>query len=122
MLILYRVVGGLLGLLFLGSGVEWIRDPESAAEGLGVLLPEGGLGRSTLIGDLGAFFLGTGTFALLGTVTGRARWYRAAALMLALAALMRTQAAVFHGASWTELIAVEVVLTAVLVGISSRFD
>ena len=50
-----RIVAALPGVLFAIQGLNWIIDPSAAAEGLGMPLLEG-IGRSTQIGDLAAFF------------------------------------------------------------------
>ena len=116
-----RIVVGVLGGLFLLSGLRWIFDPAGAAEGLGMAtLPEG-IARSTIIGDLGAFFLAAGTLVLLGALTAQAHWLQAASLLFGGAAIMRTLAWAMHGADFAGLfIAVEVVTTAILLFASTR--
>ncbi|MEO0606520.1 MAG: hypothetical protein AAF211_34150, partial [Myxococcota bacterium] len=80
-----------------------------------------GVGLSTQIGDLGAFFLTLGTCMLAGLTTGQRVWYYPAILLLGLAAIGRTLAWLFHGAALAyDLIAVEVVLAVVLFVASSR--
>ena len=76
------------GVLLLLVGLNWIREPSLAAENLGMTLPSG-LARSTMIGDMAAFFLSSAAFVLLGAATGRARWLCAAGFILGLAARTR---------------------------------
>ena len=115
-----RIVVVLLGLLFLVSGVNWVLDPDAAAQGLGVALPDG-LARSTLIGDLGAFFFAGSAFIFLGVVTARAHWLYAAAMLFGGAAVMRTLAWALHDAAFAAFfIAVEVVVTAILLFAATR--
>ena len=94
-----RVVVGLPGLLFGISGIGWIVDPVQAAASLGVTLP-GGIARSTLIGDLGAFFLCLSAMILIGVATLQRTWLIAAAMLLATAACMRVLAWAVHDAEF----------------------
>lgn len=115
-----RIVVGVLGGFFLLSGLNWIFDPTAAAEVLGVALPTG-LARSTLIGDLGSFFLTAGTLVLLGAITAQAHWLQAASLLFGGAAIMRTLAWAMHGADFAEVfILAEIVSTALLLFAASR--
>ncbi len=117
-----RAFVGLVGALFLLSGLNWIVDPGAAASGLGVDLPAG-LARSTIVGDLGAFFLAASTFVLLGAVRQEAHWLRAAALLFGLAAFMRTLAWALHGADFAAtFILVEIVVAVFLSYAAGRVD
>ena len=110
-----RVAAAIPGLLMLVSGIGWITDPASAAEGLGMPLLDG-IGRSTQIGDFASFFLGIGAMVLIGVWTLRTEWLLAAAVLLGGAAVMRTVAFVAHDAPFaTTFVAVEVVLPGILV-------
>ena len=92
-----RAVSGLFGLLFLVSAIRWIVDPAAAAEGLGMPLLDG-IGRSTQIGDIGAFFALAAALILAGTLRENATLLRTAGLLLASAAVLRTIAWMAHGA------------------------
>ena len=82
-----------------------------------------GLARSTMIGDVGAFFLGVSTLVLLGALTGRAHWFRGAALFFGYAAILRTLAWAVHGADFAgPFIGVEIVGTALLLFLASRAE
>ena len=59
----FNILIYLIGALFLLMGLQWLIDPTSAANGLGMVLLSGH-GLSTQIGDLSSFFLVIGTFTL----------------------------------------------------------
>ena len=65
-MIVYRIITILVGGLFLMQAVNWILDPQSAANGLEMELLEGA-GRSTQVGDMTAFFFGLGLDRLMFT-------------------------------------------------------
>jgi len=109
-----RVITALPGILFVVTGVGWIVDPASAAAGVGMPLLEG-VGRSTQIGDLGAFFLTMGLLILVGVTTLKRVWFYPPMMLLSLAAALRIIAWLVHGAALAgSLIAVEIVVTALL--------
>jgi len=115
-----RILAGTAGVFFLGGAMQWIFDPASAARSLGLPLLDG-LARSTEIGDLGAFFLSAATMVLWGTATANPMWLRAAAIMVASAALVRSIAWWIHGADFAAaFIAVEVAVAAGLSIIAAR--
>jgi hypothetical protein len=95
----WKIITQLLALLFLVQGLNWILDPASAAQGLGMPLLDG-IGRSTQIGDFAAFFFATGTMIAMGTYPGQTQWLYGGAMLLGFAAVMRTVAALFHGADF----------------------
>ncbi len=109
-----RVVTVLPGILFVVIGVGWIIDPASAAAGVGMPLLEG-VGRSTQIGDLGAFFLTMGLLILVGVTTLKRVWFYPPMMLLGLAATFRIIAWLVHGAALAgSMIAVEVIVTTLL--------
>lgn len=117
---LFRVLVAFAGVLFVVLGLRWVVDPGSAASDLGMTLMDG-VGRSSQIADVGAFFLAGGVMVLLGLITSRASWFQAAALMVAVAAVYRILAWLLHNATLTPgMIVVEVVLTVVLLLAASR--
>jgi hypothetical protein len=65
-----RIVVALTGLLFVLLGIRWLIDPTGSAADLGMPLLEG-IGRSTQIGDLGAFFFSGGVMVIMGLLTDR---------------------------------------------------
>lgn len=109
-----RVVTVLPGILFVVIGVGWVIDPGSAAAGVGMPLLEG-VGRSTQIGDLGAFFLTMGLLILVGVTTLERVWFYPPMMLLGLAAIFRIVAWLVHGAALAgSMIAVEIIVTALL--------
>ncbi|XOV89743.1 MAG: hypothetical protein ACFHX7_07625 [Pseudomonadota bacterium] len=110
-----RIFAAIPAAPMLGNGVGFLLSPEQAAASLGMPLLDG-LGRSTQIGDFGAFFLGITIFVLVGAYRSTSHWLYAGAIMLGLAAVIRTWAWVMHGADLaTVFIGVEVVLAGWLV-------
>jgi len=115
MKIVFRVLSVLVGLAMFFMALNWHVDPQSAAEGLGLAL-QSGLGASTQIGDLSALF---GSIALMigwGQRRGEAHWLLGAALVLGLAATMRTLAFLLgHAPFGLQFIGPEFVMAAILV-------
>ncbi|MEH6582343.1 MAG: hypothetical protein V7754_10445 [Halioglobus sp.] len=115
-----RVVVALTALLFVMLGIRWLVDPAGSAAGMGMPLLEG-IGRSTQIGDLGAFFFGGGVMVIIGLLTNRRSWFYAPTILIASTALFRVIAWLAHDAAFaTEQIAVEVIVTALLLAAASR--
>lgn len=109
-----KIVVALLALVFASIGLRWLVAPEGVATAFGMTLMEG-LGLSSQIGDLGAYFLALAIFILLALTTGRRTWYYPSIILLGLTAIMRTMAWIFHGASLAvDMIAVEVIVCAIL--------
>ena len=117
-----KVIVAAPAILFLIIGVRWLAAPAGVAAEFGMPLLDG-LGRSTQIGDLAAFFVGIGTMMLLGVATQRNTWFLAPAILLSLTAVFRVVAWLAHDASFAaEQIAVEVVVSALLLFAASRTD
>jgi uncharacterized membrane protein len=109
-----KIVVALLALVFASIGFHWLVAPEGVATEFGMTLMEG-LGLSSQIGDLGAFFLSLAIFILLALTTGRRTWYYPPIILLGLTAIMRTMAWMFHDASLAvDMIAVEIIACVVL--------
>jgi hypothetical protein len=109
-----KIVVALLALVFASIGLRWLVAPEGVAAEFGMTLMEG-LGLSSQIGDLGAFFLSLAIFILLALTTDRRSWYYPPIILLGLTAIMRTMAWMFHGASLAvDMIAVEIIACVIL--------
>ena len=120
MVMTIRIVAALLGVIFAVQGLSWIFDPASAAESLGMPLLDG-IGRSTQIGDLGAFFFAMSAMIFVGAIKAEPRWLRAAAMLVGGAAVVRTLAWAIQDAAFaTQFIAVELVFAALLFFAASR--
>jgi hypothetical protein len=115
-----RILVALPAVLFVVMGLRWIVDPTGAATTVGMTLMDG-VGRSSQIGDLGAFFLAMGMMMLLGLITAQRSWFYAPTLMLVLVAVLRVLAWLLHGAGLAlDAIVVEVVVAGILLFASSR--
>ena len=117
---LFRVLVALPAILFVAMGLRWSVDPTGAAAGLGMTLMEG-VGRSSQIGDLAAFFLGMGIMMLVALISAKRSWFQAPAMLLALTAVFRLLAWLVHDAALAlDMIIVELVVATVLILASSR--
>lgn len=115
-----RVMAALPGILFLIMGVRWVIDPGGAAFELGMPLLDG-IGRSTQIGDMAAFFLTLGSLIIVGVTTLERVWFYPPMMLLGFAAIVRVVAWLVHGAELAvSMIAVEAISTAVLFVASIR--
>ena len=98
------------GLLMLNSAVMFVISPAAAAGDLGMPLLEG-IGLSTQLADLGAFFTFSALLIFYGVIYSKGEYLRITALLLGLAAILRVIAWGVNGAAFaTELIVAEVVL------------
>ena len=115
-----RLVVAVPGIFFVVTGLRWVVAPAGVAPEFGMPVLEG-VGLSTQIGDLGAFFVAVGLFVLIGLVTQKRSWFYASTMLLGFAVLFRVLAWLFHGASFTpDMIAVELVLTGLFLFAASR--
>jgi hypothetical protein len=111
---LLTVVVGLIGLLFILMGLRWLVDPAAMAAELGMPLLDG-LGLSTQIGDLGAFFFVGGSLTIIGLLTRKHQWFLAPAFLVGTTALFRLIAWLAHDAKFaTQQIIVEIVVCCLL--------
>ncbi len=116
---LLTVIVALPGLLFTITGLRWLTDPAGSAAGFGMPVLEG-VGLSTQIGDLSAFFLVLGLCILIALITSRRVWYYPAILLLSLTAIGRILAWLLHDATLAvQMIAPEVIISILLL-IASR--
>ena len=75
-----RISIGLLGLLFIVVGIEFLTNPAHAAAGFGLEAP-GIKGLAILRADFPAFFMGSGGFAIVGA------WRKSAPMVFPLVCL-----------------------------------
>jgi hypothetical protein len=109
-----KIPAALAALAMGANGLIWQFNPAQAAQSLGMPLLEG-VGRSTQIGDFGAFFIGIAVFCVLGLLQRNVTWLYSAAILLALTATLRTGAWLFHGAAFAQaMIIAEVILVALI--------
>lgn len=117
---LLHVVIGLAGFMFVFLGAGWLFAPAVISPQLGMSL-QSGVGLSTQIGDLSAFFLTLGACILLGLYTGKRYWFLPPMMLLGLAAMGRMIAWLFHDAALAlDMIGVEVLVASLLLVTSGR--
>ena len=110
----------LCGILFLVTGLRWLLAPAGIAPGFGLALGSG-IGLSSQVGDMSAFFLTLGVCILTGLTTQRSVWYYPPIILLSLTAVGRVLAWLIHDAALaTQLIAPEVIASLVLFFASLR--
>ena len=116
----FNILVYLIGTLFLLMGLQWLIDPTSAANGLGmVLLSEHGL--STQIGDFSSFFLVIGTFTLCAAYKNNTVWLYTPIALFGFAAFSRIIAFLYHDAALsTDKILVELILAGFLLFLVKR--
>jgi len=120
MKMVFRVLTVLIAIQFLGIGIWWIVSPAGAAAQLGMELLTG-MGASTQIGDMSAFFLAISAMIALGQRPGESHWFYPAAMLLGTAAVTRTLAFLTGNAPFgLEFIVPELIMTAVLVMAARR--
>ena len=108
------------GLLFIVLGLRWLVDPAGVAPTLGLSL-QTGLGLSSQIGDLAAFFLVAGLSILIAVVTRNRTWFYPPVMLLLLAATGRLVAWIAHGASFAITQIVFEIVVALILLIASRY-
>ena len=110
----------LFGILFLVTGLRWLLAPAGIAPDFGLALGSG-IGLSSQVGDMSAFFLTLGVCMLTGLTTQRSVWYYPPIILLSLTAVGRVLAWLIHDAALaTQLIAPEVIVSLVLLFASRR--
>ena len=110
----------LFGILFLVTGLRWLLAPAGIAPDFGLALGSG-IGLSSQVGDMSAFFLTLGVCMLTGLTTQRSVWYYPPIMLLLLTAVGRVLAWLLHDAALaTQLIAPEVIVSLVLLFASRR--
>ena len=115
-----RAIVLLCGVLFIITGLRWLLAPADVAPEFGLVLSSG-VGLSSQIGDMSAFFLTLGACILMGLTTQRTIWYYPPIILLSLTAVGRVLAWLLHDAALaTDLIAPEVIVALILLIASRR--
>ena len=115
-----RAIVLLCGVLFIVTGLRWLLAPAGVAPEFGLALSTG-VGLSSQIGDMSAFFLTLGVCILMGLTTQRTLWYYPPIILLSLTAVGRTLAWLLHDAALAmNLIAPEVIVALILLTASRR--
>lgn len=107
-------------ILMVLLGVRWLVDPAGVAPQFGFPLLTG-LGLSSQVGDMAAFFLTAGLCMLLGVVLREPIWFYPPMMLFLLAASGRMIAWLVHGASLAlQMIAVEIITSTILIVAARR--
>ena len=115
-----RAIVLLCAVLFIVTGLRWLLAPAGVAPEFGLVLSSG-VGLSSQIGDMTAFFLTLGVCILMGLTTQRTIWYYPPVILLSLTAIGRVLAWLIHDATLaTDLIAPEVIVALILLIASRR--
>ncbi len=110
----------LLSILFLVTGLRWLVAPAGVAPQFGLTLDHG-VGLSSQVGDMSAFFLLLGICMLTALVSGRRSWYYPPIILLSLTAVGRILAWLLHDAALAvDLIASEIIVSVILLVASRR--
>ena len=115
-----RAIVLVCGVLFIVTGLRWLLAPAGVAPEFGLVLSSG-VGLSSQIGEMSAFFLTLGVCILMGLITQRAIWYYPPIILLSLTAVGRLLAWLLHDAALAmNLIAPEVIVALILLIASRR--
>jgi len=120
MTLLARILVLLPGVLFLVTGLRWLLAPAAVAPEFGLMLGSG-IGLSSQIGDMSAFFLTLGVCILMGLTTQRSIWYYPPIILLLLTATGRILAWLMHDAALATALIVPEVVVALILFFASRY-
>ncbi len=111
------------GILFIAIGLLWVISPYEAGANFGILEISEGLGRSSLIGDVGSYFFCIGLMMILAAYTLRSIWFYAPAMLLGVTALFRVISWAAHDATFAaQFIIIEILLITLLLVTSKRMS
>ncbi len=113
------IVIALPALIFIMTGLRWLVDPATAAAQFGMPLLDG-VGLSTQIGDLAAFFIAGGMFVFIALITSKRSWYYPPIMLVGFTALFRILAWLLHDATLAVQMIVPEIVIAVLLLTASR--
>jgi hypothetical protein len=115
-----KVLVVLPAILFVVIGLRWLVAPAGVAPMFGLTLAEG-VGLSSQVGDMSAFFLTGGICMLIAVISGRRSWYYPPLMLLSLTAIGRILAWLVHDAALAvDLIAPEIIVSVILLVASRR--
>ena len=110
----------LFAVSFLVTWLRWLFAPVGVAPTFGLTLDQG-VGLSSQVGDMSAFFLTLASCLLMALISGRRSWYYPAIMLLSFTAIGRIVAWAVHDAALAlDLIAPEVIVSIVLLVASRR--
>ena len=109
-----KVLVLVIAVSFLVTGVRWLVAPVGVAPTFGLTLDQG-VGLSSQVGDMSAFFLTLATCLLIALISGRRSWYYPAIMLLSFTAIGRIVAWLVHDAALAlDLIAPEIIVSIIL--------
>jgi len=112
------VIIALPAVMFIMTGLRWLVDPATAATQFGMPLLDG-IGLSTQIGDLAAFFIAGGMFVFIALITSKRSWYYPPIMLVGFTALFRILAWLLHDATLAvQMIVPEIVIAMLLLAAS----
>ena len=115
-----KVLVLVIAVSFLVTGLRWLVAPVGVAPIFGLTLDQG-VGLSSQVGDMSAFFLTLASCLLMALISGRRSWYYPAIMLLSFTAIGRIVAWAVHDAALAlDLIAPEVIVSIVLLVASRR--
>lgn len=107
-------------ILLLSLGLRWLVDPAGIAPEFGLSLLNG-LGLSSQVGNMSAFFLTAGICMLLGVVLKETTWFYPPLMLFLVTAAGRMIAWLAHGATLAlQMIAIELVIGTILIVATHR--
>lgn len=116
----FKLLVLLPAILFMATGIRWLVAPAGIAPDFGLTLAEG-VGRSSQVGDMASYFLTLGSCMLIALISERRTWFYPPMMLLALTALGRIVAWLWHDASLAvSHITVELLVALVLLLACSR--
>ena len=117
-----KIFVAIVALFLTISGINWIVDPAAAAAGLGMPILEG-VGRSSLIGDMTAFFLTLSSCLFIALISGNRVWFYPSIMLLGIAAVARILSWLLHDAAFAaDMIAFEVIVASILLFASRKLS
>ena len=117
------VLNAINGILFIAIVLLWVISPYKAGANFGIIEISEGLGRSSLIGDVGSYFFCIGLMMILAAYTLRSIWFYAPAMLLGVTALFRVISWAAHDATFaTQFIIIEILLITLLLVTSKRMS
>lgn len=109
----------LAAILFIVNGLRWLVDPGGIVAMFGLELATG-IGLSSQVGDMSAFFLTLGICMLLGLVNKEPLWFYPAMLLLGLTAMGRILAWLVHDAALATGLIIPEILVTLLLWVAAR--
>jgi len=117
-----KILVAIIAVLFTLNAINWIVDPAAAAADLGMPLLDG-VGRSSQIGDMTAFFLTLSSCLFIALISGNRLWFYPPIMLVGIAAVVRTLSWLLHDAAFAvDMIAVEVILASLFLFASRKLS